>query len=308
MKNIRHPSSGSFRLCLLFIFMISACILLSGCAAKVKSDPFKAYADANRKLQQASDESLKLAYDWSLSSFSRRVKESNDAIMGLLLVQDPSDPYGWKTPPNTVVLPFKVSALHGGVDRLNDSLVQYANLLLQLASEELISSKEFDKMASDLNGNMKSLYSTFGKTPDDSKVALFSSAAMVAAQQYIESKRRNYLAEALRNNQKEIQSAASLGKDMTRLVADVLRQEYNAESMDLAKKLSVEPLLKYDEKYIAQLQVLRSIRDTYEQLPIAHQQLAVSLESENSPLGQIQTLYDNAMQIERLYEDLKKSK
>ena len=305
MYSSMHLRNRVFRLGLWLVFMVFISVLASGCAAKIKTEPFKAYADANRKLQQASDDSLKMAYDWSVSSYSRNVQNSRDSILGLMLLPDANDPFGWKAPDNKVALPLKVAAFRGGVNSLNSSLVQYAGLLMQLASDELISSKQFDQMAGDLNSNVKNAFSSFGKTPGDSKVALFSAAAMTAARQYIESKRRGYLVEALRSNQKEIESAAGLGKEAARIIAAVLRQEYNDESAELARKPSVESLLKLDERYIAQMQVLRALYDTYDQLPVAHQQLSASLESDSTQLGQIQALYDDAMRIQHLYANLK---
>jgi hypothetical protein len=300
---------NSIRLGLWLVCITLICVLVSGCAAKIKTDPFKAYADANRKLQDSADDSLKMAYDCSVSSFSRRVQISKDTVLGLMLTQDKNDPFGWKAPDNDKeALPLKFAALRDGVNRLNKSLVQYADLLMQLASDELVSSKQFEQMAGDLNSGVRSAFSSIGKSPRDSKAALFSAAAMTAAQQYIESKRRSHLVEALRSNQTEIESAASLGKEAARIMAQPIVKEYNDESAELVRKPAVEPLLKLDERYIAQLQVLRSLHDAYDQLPVAHQQLSASLESEGSHLGQIQALYDNAMRIQHLYADLKKTK
>ena len=299
---------NSFRLGLWLVCITLICVLASGCAAKIKTDPFKAYADANRKLQDSADDSLKIAYDWSVSSYSRSVQTSKDAIMGLMLMPDENDPFGWKAPEKKSALPLKVASFRGGVNRLNSSLVQYADLLMQLASDEIISSKQFEQMAGDLNSGVKSAFSSIGQSPGDSKVALFSAAAMTAAQQYIESKRKSHLIEALRSNQKEVESAAGLGKEAARILAALMRLEYYDESAELARKASVEPLVKLDELYVAQLQILRSLHDAYDQLTIAHQQLSSSLESETSQLGQIQALYENALRIQHLCADLKKTK
>ena len=303
-----HLRNRVFQLSLWLVCITLICVLASGCAAKIKTDPFKAYADANRKLQDAADDSLKIAYDWSVSSYSRRVQTSKDAIMGLMLMPDENDPFGWKAPEKKPALPLKVASFRGGVNRLNSSLVQYADLLMQLASDEIISSKQFEQMAGDLNSGVKSAFSSIGQSPGDSKVALFSAAAMTAAQQYLESKRKSHLIEVLRSNQKEVESAAGLGKEAARILAAVMRQEYNDESAELARKASVEPLLKLDERYVAQLQILRTLHDAYDQLPVAHQQLSSSLESESSHLGQIQALYENALRIQHLCADLKKTK
>lgn len=305
MDSSMHLRNRVSRPGLWLVLVIFTGVIATGCAAKIKTEPFKAYADANRKLQQASDDSLKMAYEWSMSSFARRVQDSKDSILGLMLLPDANDPFGWTAPSNKAALPLKVAAFRVGVNSLNRSLVQYADLLMQLASNELISSKQFDQMAGDLNGNVKQAFSSFGKPPGGSSVALFSAAAMAAAQQYIESKRRGHLVDALRSNQKEIESAAGLGKEAARIMAAVMRQEYNDESAELARKPSVESLLKLDERYIGQMQVLRSLYDTYDQLPVAHQQLSASLESDSAQLGQIQALYDSAKRIQSLYANLK---
>ena len=308
MYSSLYLRSRVFRLGLWLVCITLICVLASGCAAKIKTDPFKAYADANRKLQDSADDSLKIAYDWSVSSYSRSVQTSKDAIMGLMLMPDEKDPFGWKAPEKKSALPLKVASFRGGVNRLNSSLVQYADLLMQLASDEIISSKQFEQMAGDLNSGVKSAFSSIGQSPGNSKVALFSSAAMTAAQQYLESKRKSHLIEALRSNQKEVESAAGLGKEAARILAAVIRQEYNDESAELARKASVEPLLKLDDRYVAQLQILRTLHDAYDQLPVAHQQLSSSLESESSQLGQIQALYENALRIQHLCADLTKTK
>ena len=308
MNSAVHLRNRVFQLCQWLVCITLICVLASGCAAKIKTDPFKAYADANRKLQDSADDSLKIAYDWSVSSYSRRVQTSKDAIMGLMLMPDENDPFGWKAPEKKSALPLKVASFRGGVNRLNSSLVQYADLLMQLASDEIISSKQFEQMAGDLNSGVKSAFSSIGQSPGDSKVALFSAAAMTAAQQYLESKRKSHLIEVLRSNQKEVESAAGLGKEAARILAALMRLEYYDESAELERKASVEPLVKLDERYVAQLQILRSLHDAYDQLPVAHQQLSASLESEGSHLGQIQALYENALRIQHLCADLKKTK
>jgi hypothetical protein len=315
-----------FALAIIITFNIG----LVGCAPKIKTEQFKAYADANHKLQQAAEKPLGMAYDWSRSRFMQSAEEArkkdlrediSKIVRGLFLIQDGKDPFGWKQGNvETPILPWKVSEFRIGMDRVNSALVQYAELLVQLASGEFASKEKFNQMANDLNNNLKNavvkaktLNPNLEKSVNDSELAFFSAIASTAVQEYIENKRKIRLVDALQKNQEVINSVAELGKNGATGIAVIIWQEYNNAYGRLANAFianadsSVEPLLQLDERFIPQMQILHSLYDSYGQLPIAHQQLAASLESEESAVDQIQILIDKAQRLQQLSNGLKKS-
>ena len=210
------------------------------------------------------------------------------------------------------MLPWKIAEFRTGVGHLNHALVGYADLLSTLASGATMTDAQLRKLADDLNSNVTNAAQAFGADVSSSNAAILSATAEAALRQYIEHKRKADLLSALDQNQSVIQDASDLGRRAARITAATIRQEYNEESTSLAAKIArgagdVRPLLELDELYIDNLRALRSIDNAYQQVPIAHQQLATTLTSEGSTFDQIQTFYKEARRVQLLYEDLKDS-
>ena len=292
-----------------------------GCSKAVKPEPFKAYATSVRQVQTGADESLGVAYSWSRESYLvRAAAPGSTAAIDLQLIATGKDPYGWKLPNDGVVLPWKIKQFRLGVERLNTSLVEYADLLASLASDELVSQQRFDQLATDLNDNAKSAAKALGSPLSDDQAALLSTAASELAKRYIEHKRKDFLAQALRENQAQIESAADLGRTAVRITATSLRKAYEDQSHSIGQKIAaasrlseaqrralVESLVVLDEQFVDQLKVLSALDLSYETLPKAHRELGESIESADAPLDQIRALYEDGKRLQRLYDQLRKS-
>lgn len=306
------------------VAVLMAAGALAACASTVNPAPFKAYADASRQIQGSAATALGAAYDWSRQGFLNEATPGS-AIVALLLVQEPGDPFGWQPPEGTVILPLKVAAFQRGVDPLNQALVSYADLLAQLASSELTSTDQFDQLAKDLNANLQTAAAALkvasaspGGSLPSRATGIFSAAASEVARAFVAHKRKADLRRALGANQEGISELAELGQSAARGTATVIRKEYERQSTDIARQAfksgprsarsdpaSVRALLELDEKYIGQLAILHSLYNAYGRLPAAHRELAASLDAKKPALEQIQAFYQEARRVQHLYEELK---
>jgi hypothetical protein len=311
----RHSVLNTARLSLVAAVLT---VTVVACAS-VRSEPFKAFADSNREVRQGADQSIVFVHQWAGERFAAEAASGDeDKIFALLLEQEPGNPYGWKT--SGPILPLQVLQFRSAVGRLNDSLVSYSDSLVQLASNETASQEKFDKLATDLNANTRSAVAAMKvKEINDKEVAIFSVGATEAFHQYIEHKRRAKLRDALQKNQDNITQVSTFAREATAILAFALRQEYNLRSADLARGLTpgaklpaaerqktVAALLALNEDYVRRLEILATLDRSYATLPAAHAQLSEAIESPNSALGQIQSLYDQGQRLQRLYQELAK--
>ncbi len=310
-----RPLAKRFRHSLIAVLVAAS---FAGCGA-VQPEPFAAFAESNRHVQTGADESIEVVYQWTRERFVAETAAGDaDKVQALLLDSKEDDPFGWTTV--APMLPLQVLAFRAAVNDLNDSFVGYADALHLLASDQVASTEEFDKLATDLNANTRSAVGALNLDEDISNkdVAIFSVVAIESFRAYIEHERRTKLAEALRENQATVTEVASFGQDATEILARALRSEYDTRSGKLALKLApdsglsasakqevVENLLTLNEEYVRHLDLLKTLHQAYGTFPSAHAELAKAVTEPDSGLGQIKAFYAEGRRLERLYKELK---
>ena len=299
-------------------FAAALAFLLIGCTT-VRSEPFHAFADANRQLRDGTDESIVAVHGWAQERFVTEVTDGGeDAAQALLLEPNPDDPFAWTAAVPT--LPLQILQFRTGFARLNSALIGYSDALAQLASNEIASDDQFTNLAKNLNTTARSAGAALqAKDGAAKEVAIISVAAAQAFQEFIVHHRRSALQLALQENQVNLREVSALAREATLILAQALRNEYDLRSGPLAQQLApaakpnksarrktVKAFLKLNEEYVARLELLGTLDRAYATLPDAHAQLARALENTASPLGQVTALSDHAQRLNRLYEELSK--
>ncbi|WON74453.1 hypothetical protein [Nitrosospira sp. Is2] len=293
---------------------------LSGCAS-ISPAPFTSLSTSVQQLREGADASLSMVQDRTRDRYIIEAASGDlsKSINALLLTQPDNELFGWisSDPP----LFLRASRFRDGIYRLNSVLVEYAGLLGQMASPDLIDPKTFEQLARDLNRNVKTAAQAFTFShPTDKEIAMFSALSTAAFRAYLQNKQRSSLLKALEANQSAIQDTADLGAMAVRMAAQMLRHEYDNTSQKLAKALAVQPppsktqmeavfreLVVLDEKYIKELLIMSALHQSYVALPSAHRDLALGLENPKLTLPMVQEISENGRQLYRLYEELRKN-
>jgi hypothetical protein len=302
---------------LCFVAVVLAILGVVGCAS-ISPAPFTALTTSIQQVREGADASLSLVDERARNRYIAEAAAGDVAkVEGLLLKQPPGDPFGWASSDPPLFL--KVARFRDGVHRLNSVLVDYAGLLVQLASPDLVSPEQFEQLARDLNGNLKNAVQALGvSAPSNKEIAIFSTLGTAAFRAYLKNKQRSSLLKALDRNQPAIQEAAELGMSAVRITAMALHNEYNHSSERLAamianpkvsdsgKQATLKELIELDEKFIKEISVLRTLHQSYMALPAAHQELARGVADPKSGLPMVIELLENGRELYRLYEELNK--
>jgi hypothetical protein len=199
----------------------------------------------------------------------------------------------------------QVARFREGVYRLNSTLVNYAGLLAQLASPDLVKPETFQQLATDLNGNLKTAVQALGVQAQPNKeIAIFSTLAIGSFRAYLQSNQRSSLLKALQDNQATIEYTAELGASAVRITAVAIRNEYDTASKDLAQRKAFKKLVELDDTFIKEITCLRTLHQSYQALPAAHRELATGLAEPQRGLPMIRELYENGRDLYRLYQEL----
>jgi len=292
-------------------------VLFAGCATTISQPPFQQFSDSVQKVRTGADSTLGAIYDKARARYIDETTKGGDALQGALLTVPADDPFGWTS--SLPALFLTIARFRDGVYRLNTSLVDYAAALAQLASPGLLKPETFDKLASDLNGNLRKALPALGVSDPSSKdIAIFSTAATAAFRAYLQNKQRSALAEALTTNQGAIQNASELGRQAGELMLRAVRNEYDLKSSGLAnaiadaktstsdKRAKATELVNLNDQFIKELAALRLLYQSYITLPAAHQELARATADPKIGSSTIRQLFDEGQELQRLYESLVK--
>jgi hypothetical protein len=205
------------------ILLIS--VLASGCAS-VHVEPFQQFAQAAVELQDNVNTALASGPEASEARFVRQLVQDRGLADQLLLRSDDVDPILWN--PESAPLFLTAERFRTGVRRVAGVFVDYSNVLVELASPELLETGQFDQLATDLTANATSgLGALLGRPVDAEPFAMFSTVASELFRNYLESRRRSVMLEALRANQETIRRFSDLLVEATEIAAELSWQEYS---------------------------------------------------------------------------------
>jgi hypothetical protein len=298
-------------------------VWLTGCAT-VDPKPFTEFNTLAQKLSRANDVA-QTHFDAEKNYWMSRNGGDPREVIGLFLsISDDQNndryvySYSFKDGQEPVFIKWR--RFQSGLSDLNLAFIRYTELLAELAGSDLIKQEDFDKLAKDLNSNVRSALLAINPPnpgedgPNAEKVGLFSTVAAQAAQAYIQSKRKEYLVTIINDNQSAVEAILAHGKKGISNMAGNVRAvyEFNAdnvkgkvaasspdESRVLAESIYAESLV-----VATTLDLLNSLSDTYDSLATAHRNLAVGLED-----GQfsVSSLAANISRVQKLYKELKEA-
>lgn len=301
------------------LLLAGAFLFLAGCAS-VKPAPFQEFSQSIQTLKEGSDKALEANETKSSDRFMREALSTVAAgnpekVEKLRFEVKPNDPFSLN--PGNMPLFMQAKQFRDAV-RSSISVVEgYADLLVRLSSPELLPLETFDKMASDLNVNAYDAVSSLtDKIPDPQQVAIFSTVAVKITREYLESKRRGKLVEAVTSNQANIDAFSQHMREGVRIAATHSAHEYGEESQELIRKLitdtgpapesdcrgAIEGLIKLDEKYLAHLSVLKSLYNAFEKLPSAHAELANAAANPDVSISTIIGLVEDGKHLKEVYD------
>jgi len=290
-------------------------LVLAGCAtAPPQPAPFEPFSAAVQQVRTGADATLSAVYDRSRERYLNEAAAGDvSRVQGLMLTRPSGDPFGWtsSTPP----LFLTTAQFRDGLYRFNSVLIQYAGALAQIASKDLLDSKAFNDLATDLNGNLRSAVQALGGPSSNREIAIFSTAATATFEAYLRNQQRSELLRGLRDNQGAIADAAERGAEAIRLTANALRNEYDQKSGALANAAAassspserggaMRDLAELDDRFIKEMSALRALHDTYVSLPRAHRDLAAGLEDPKFGLTAIREMFERGQDLYRRYEEL----
>lgn len=297
------------------LIILIACVLtgMVGCAT-VDSGPFTKFDNATKEASTGIVTAMSVNYDWTRSGFIASFSTSPESKFSELIIQ-PDKKYTWTMEKPPVYL--AIEKARAALNELNNSFVQYADLLVKLSGRELVSTDKFDQMAKDLNKNAKDAMAALKMQAAPTEVALFSTAASEAARLYIEHKRQDYLIETLQKNQDSVQKYSDTCIELIRTITgdmktyyvekyEPIRIAWNASSGENRQK-QTEAMLTLNEQFVNALGVLQELEASYDAIPRAHADLSKSIKSPKLDLEGIQELYSSGKRLQELYAELKKT-
>ena len=285
-------------------------LLLAGCS--VNPQPFVQYQSAVQEAQTGINAAMATDYTWTRTTFITDFAGNSSANL-TQLVLTLGDGYAWTIPANPLYL--EVKKAQGALNQLNQSITDYAGLLVKLSGNQLVSTDTFDQLAKDLNQNVNSAAHAFNLSPSASSVALFSTAASEAARLYIVNKQRSDLRKAIEENQDNIQQYSDDCISLIHTIRGSLKKFYTDRSGAMVqafpkvpekdRQQAVGDMLDLDEQFAGVMAILQELENTYNALPKAHANLAKAVENPKLDLPEIEQLYSSAKRLQTLYNTLK---
>ena len=298
--------------------------LITGCGT-IKHQPFSDFSSSLQELRKGADEALKYNDTANRNRFIEETAAASATVDGaediknLLIQSVEGEPFAWRM--NEMPLFMVSPQFRSGVYTLNSTLVAYSELLASLADSDIVSQKEFDTLAKDLNANLKAAASTLEFKEIDEGEGIFSVAASQATRAYIDSKRRSKLREALEKNQPLIVNISAMLQKAIRIAVLNLSQDYDQRSIEIARKLvpnpsvdiaqrkkNVNAFIELNEDYLIRLKILETLNSSYRSLPAAHLELIQAIEKPGYNLAAVQGIYENGKHMYDLYKEMKPKK
>ncbi len=314
-KTVNHMQKASA----LLIFPMIV-VFLTGCQSAIDPGAFHRFTESTVELREGADEVLGHQYEWARERFMEEMTVgdsiSEENVQKLLLENVPGQPFAWTTPKPPLLF-LEARQFRETVREMNDALVQYAELLAELAIAGRMDEEEFKATAEGINTGLRDAAATFSDSDHNRGIAIFSVGATELFQQYLNSKSKEKLREALDGNQENIRALSKHLRDAMRLASQHAFAEYSPRSLDLAilltpdsglspdkKKDRASELIELNELLIKRLDTLRRLDDSYRALPGANRELAESLDKGEGGLTSIYRIRNNAKRLRELYKEL----
>ncbi len=302
--------------------LLLALALLAGCPA-IDPKPFQQFSRSVQEIHTGADQVLGADYELARERMLRRMKVDLRAALKQVTIEQVQgaggtiDVYRWKL--GEEPLAMAVRRYRRAVNEFNGVLVTYAAQLASLAGPDVLSEEDLADMASRLTANANEAAASLKLQVDQDKLAIFSTVAADAFQQYVASRQRGHLGKALRENQAWVEEMSRLGREAAKNLALLLWQEFlilqgemKAEIAGAPDVAARQPLFQkkaaLDEQFVDLLEALKTLDDAYATLPAAHAELAKTLEVDYASVETILQLSHLGKRLERLHEQIREGR
>lgn len=302
--------------------LLLAPALLAGCAA-IDPKPFEQFSRSVQEIRTGADQVLGADYELARARMLRRMKEDLRGALRRVTIEQVQgadgtiDVYRWKL--GEEPLAMAVRRYRRAVNEFNGVLVTYAGRLADLAGPGVLSEEGLADMASRLTANADEAAASLKLDADRDKLAVFSTVAAGAFQQYVTSRQRRHLERALRENQPWVEEMGRLGREAAGNLALLLWQEFLALQGEIKEDIALaadaaarQPLFQkkraLDEQFVDLLEALETLDDAYATLPAAHAELAKNLEVDYVSVETMRRLAHLGKRLERLHERLREER
>ena len=302
---------------LLLVFLGSLGLL--GCAA-IDPKPFEELHTSAAAFQTQVDATYKTAYDMAAKGFSTASPFGDDPTFDQLLLQwdddggDPTQPTQEAKPLHSLLRDNR----RGSYD-LNGALAEYSQYLSLLAGGSAQDAEALEAMARNANANMRSARDTLGLEVGDGELAIVATLGAEALRQKIEHDRRNYLRETMDEAQPRIQTFSEFMVSTMNLLAGDITSTYvrwaesrrrvhdaDGATAQEKRKILVALLVRNDETLLL-LESVRTMRDGYARLPLAHAEVRRRIDEPEAFLATVRRLYEDARRLQTLQAELERA-
>lgn len=325
MASMPHPQSLVSSSCLPrfgTVALLLALALLTGCPA-IDPRPFQQFSQSVQEIHTGTDQVLSADYELARARMLRRMQTDLRAALKQVTIEQVQDAngvidvYRWKLSEEPLALAIR--RYRHAVNEFNDVLVTYAAQLASLAGPGVLSEEDLADMASRLTANANEAAASLKLQVDQDKLAIFSTVAAGAFQQYVTSKQRRHLGAALRENQAWVEEMSRLGREAAKNLALLLWQEFlilqgemKAEIAGAPDAAARQPLFQkkaaLDEQFLDLLEALKTLDDAYATLPAAHAELAKNLEIDYVSVETIRQLAHLGKRLDRIHKRLREER
>ena len=310
------------------MFCIVAFALLAGCAS-IDTKPFEQFNSSLIELNEATTSSLNAiipaSEEYYIKEIESELKQRNMNLLEQLLIEfidDDKNSFLVSEPPDFLI----ANKLKSGVSKANLAWVDYSRLLLELSSNKFVDGddgKKFKALATELNVNAFDAVQSFKDKPSDTSAkntALLSKSFITAAENYIKTKQKQKLIEALTNNQdhigayvKNIQKSIKLlaakstteprekQDDLSRDVVNLVNSNENGKN-DAKIQKTLRDMIAIKTAHLNQIGSLQALYIAYGRIPAAHEALATRLSKSDSSIAAINDLLEKGIQLHSSYE------
>ena len=327
------------------LLAVGATILaMTGCASSVNQSAFTTFQSSISSTKTTS-ESMTTTFVANAGTIHIEALAASDVAQDECVVLTPSAGDVTVSDEDTSEAAFQ--ALLDGVVRYNNTMLKYAQLLNQLADPTIVGTATLDSnattMASDSAKVLSDLQSTLHlkSVTDAQKVTgIVSSAFTEVIEIYLADKQASALAQAIKNNQGNVEQYSKVGQELVDLCLTQIPQKYamdhdaviaafvNVVNARVKPNKPIDPIdykgawasatvservsylqseYSLESNVRAQIQTLNSLYKVYGALPKAHSDLANSIKSPKADLTGLNELYSEAQHLVQLYNSSQKA-
>ncbi len=285
----------------------------------IDTKPFEKFNESLVELDKGATSSLDIAIPLAEARYKKELEDDiaqgSDTLLKELSIQiKEDDPFFISKPP--VFLEAKKFKL--GISKTNLVWLEYSNLLLKLSSKEFLKDDKFSKLSSELNENAFDAVQALKDNPSDTTAkdtALFSELAIAAAKEYLKSKQKEKLTEAITNNQANIEKYVEHMQSAIVTMAQSSTQEHSEKQQELGTSLvrysidnengknsakikkAIADMIEVKTIHSEQMVTLEALHAAYGNIPDAHEALANRLRNSDSSIAAITDLLEKGIQL-----------